>query len=201
MSKKTLPNMVTLTSFMRILSILVCILTIQNFLMVDDLSASDKKQVVAGAGPSTKLVALFMDLLAKTGVGQEYHFTVPQNSIKHAGGLRSTKKYIFGRTGRPLSNKEKSGGFEELFLGKMPIAFVAGRDSGMKRLSVGQICSIFTGKTKNWREVGGRDHEIVIFSREPTEALLKVLQKELPCMHRIANTKFIFNKDHHPDVS
>ena len=176
---------------------LVCMLVILNLLGVSDVSAGNKKQIVAGAGPSTKIVTLFMELLSKTGVGKEYQFTVPENSIKHAGGIRSTKKYIFGRTGRPLNDQEKSRGFEELILGKMPIAFVAGRENGVQWLKIDQICAIFTGKTNNWHDVGGNDHEVIIFSREPTEALLQVLKKELPCMRKLAKTRFIFKKDHH----
>lgn len=175
---------------------LLFILFIQSFLWVGQVCADDKQQVVAGAGPSTKIVSMFIDRLAKTKIGKEYQFHVPQKSIKHAGGIRSTRKNIFGRTGRPLSPKEKAGGITELFLGKMSTAFVMGHKSGVKRLSVADVCGLFTGAIKNWLGVGGNDHEVVVFTREPTEAILIALQKQMPCMHQVVTTRFIFKKDH-----
>ena len=39
-------------------------------------------------------------------------------------------------------------------------------DNPVKELSVEQIALIFTGKTKNWKEVGGNDAPITVYSRE-----------------------------------
>ena len=126
--------------------------------------------VIAGAGPSTKVVEHFVVYLAKTGAAEGMTFSVPEKSIKHAGGIRSTEKNLFGRTGRPLNEKEKAGGVEEIFLAKMPIVFVAGADAGVSSLTLDQVCGVFTGKFRNWKDVGGNDKDIVIITREPTEA-------------------------------
>jgi phosphate transport system substrate-binding protein len=40
------------------------------------------------------------------------------------------------------------------------------QDNPMKELTVAQVGDIFTGKTKNWKEVGGADAPIVLYSRE-----------------------------------
>lgn len=39
-------------------------------------------------------------------------------------------------------------------------------DNPVKELSVAQIADIFNGKTKNWKEVGGPDAPITVYSRE-----------------------------------
>ncbi len=39
-------------------------------------------------------------------------------------------------------------------------------DNPVKELSVAQIAGIFTGKTKNWKDVGGADAPITVYSRE-----------------------------------
>lgn len=39
-------------------------------------------------------------------------------------------------------------------------------DNPVKELTVGQLELIFTGKTKNWKEVGGPDAPITVYSRE-----------------------------------
>lgn len=39
-------------------------------------------------------------------------------------------------------------------------------DNGVKELTVAQIADIFTGKVKNWKQVGGNDAPITVYSRE-----------------------------------
>ncbi|MDB6110527.1 MAG: Phosphate binding protein [Pedosphaera sp.] len=40
------------------------------------------------------------------------------------------------------------------------------KDNPVKELSLDQLADIFTGKTKNWKEVGGKDMPITVYSRE-----------------------------------
>ena len=155
------------------------------------------EMVIAGAGPSTKVVERFVVYLSKSEAARGLTFSVPKESIKHAGGIRSTEKNLFGRTGRPLNEKEKAGGVEEIFLAKMPIVFVAGADAGVSSLTLDQVCDIFTGTHRNWKDVGGNDKEIVIITREPTEALFLELKRDQPCMKEIIDTKYVLKKDDH----
>ena len=67
-----------------------------------------ERQVIAGAGPSTAVVALFAERFASDPSASGYVFEVPQRSAKHAGGIKASSKFVFGRTGRPLNEKEKS---------------------------------------------------------------------------------------------
>ncbi len=173
--------------------LLVCLLTFFS----GSSFAEDKEVVIAGAGPSTKVVMEFVKQLSKQEAAKGYSFTVPKKSAKHAGGIKNASKHVFGRTGRPLNEKEKAGDIEEIYLAKMPIAFIAGGKSGVKSLSINQICGIFTGKHKNWKEVGGNDASIVVITREPTEALFLTLKKDVPCMNRVINTKYVMKKDDH----
>jgi phosphate transport system substrate-binding protein len=39
-------------------------------------------------------------------------------------------------------------------------------DNPVKELTLAQLADIFTGKTRNWKEVGGADAPIVVYSRE-----------------------------------
>ena len=166
--------------------------------MPSPISAAEREQVViAGAGPSTKVVERFVEYLGRTETGQAYNYVVPPKSIKHAGGIRSTEKNIFGRTGRPLNEEERSQGVDEIFLAKMPIAFVAGPESGVDNLTLDQVCSIFTGTITNWQDVGGSDNPIRVITREPSEALFQTLKKDVPCMNDVVDTKFLIKKDDH----
>ncbi len=46
------------------------------------------------------------------------------------------------------------------------LAVVVHKNNPVSELTLDQIAGIFTGKIKNWQEVGGRSEEIVILSRE-----------------------------------
>ena len=44
-------------------------------------------------------------------------------------------------------------------------AIVANPDTGVKNLTTAQIQDIFTGKTTNWKDVGGKDEKVVVVNR------------------------------------
>ncbi len=46
------------------------------------------------------------------------------------------------------------------------IAIIVGKDNAVADLTIEQIAKIFTGETKNWKDLGGADAAIVIIGRE-----------------------------------
>ena len=46
------------------------------------------------------------------------------------------------------------------------LAVVVHPSNIVEELTIGQLCDIFTGKVTNWKDVGGKEGEIVILSRE-----------------------------------
>jgi len=156
---------------------------------------ASQEVMIAGAGPSTKVVQLFCDNFSQQKAGRAYTFVVPPNSIKHAGGLNSTAKNLFGRTGRPLKKSESATGKEEIFLAKVPIAFAVGNDGPISSLTLQQLEQIFTGKLTNWKQLGGPDVEIVTVGREPSEALFSELKEQYPFFKQAA-FDVVLKKDH-----
>jgi phosphate transport system substrate-binding protein len=59
-------------------------------------------------------------------------------------------------------------GFEpkEFMVALDGLAVVVNPANPVSKLTLAQLADIFTGKTKNWSEVGGKDSEIVLLSRE-----------------------------------
>lgn len=152
-------------------------------------------QVIAGAGPSTKVVELFVREFSRMPGAEGYDFKVPPKSTKHAGGIKNSNIYLFGRTGRPLNNKERALNKVEIFLARLPISFVVGSKVGITNLTIRQVEDIFTRKLTNWKEVGGPDQKILIVGREQTEALFSVLKRNNPAF-REAKFKKVLKKDH-----
>ena len=152
-------------------------------------------QVIAGAGPSTKIVEKFCEIFSQQPVAKNCKFHVPQKSIKHAGGIKASDTNLFGRTGRPLNDKEKAMNKDEIILARVPIAFVVGSDVGVRKITIEQLEDIYTKKTTNWRQLGGINAPIVLVGREPTEALYSVLKTDYPFFQEVEFDKVV-SKDH-----
>lgn len=175
--------------------IIAAILILTTFVMGSSLLAAEK-QVVAGAGPSTKIVQLFFEKFSTLPDANRYEFKIPPKSAKHAGGIRCSSNYVFGRTGRPLNAKEKAMNKGEIFLAQIPVAIAVGPGVGVDTLDMGQLEKIFTGQYKNWKEVGGPDVEILVVGREQTEALFSILKSRYSFFEDAKFSK-VFKKDDH----
>lgn len=150
--------------------------------------------VIAGAGPSTKVVELFFRNFAKQPIAQDYEFVVPAESIKHAGGIKHSFKNLFGRTGRPLNAAEHGYNRKEIFLAMMPISFATGKEVKVSTVSMRELEMIFRKEITNWNKVGGPDAEILTVGRETSEALFAEL-KRYYTFFKQARFDEVLNKD------
>jgi len=157
--------------------------------------ADETKQMVSGAGPSTAVAQLFFQFLSKKPDVAGYHFYVPAASAKHAGGIKNSDDFLFGRIGRPFNEQEKQLGKIELFLAKVPFVFVVGPKVGLKKLTLAEVEAIFLGRVDNWKELGGPDAAITVIGREPTEAFYTSLKAAYP---QFINASFdqVLKRDH-----
>lgn len=155
-----------------------------------------EKQIIAGAGPSTEIVKLFVNDFEKQPACEGISFEVPPKSVKHAGGIKCSDHNLFGRTGRPLNAKEKELNKGEIFLAKVPIAFASGSAIEVSQLNLSDLEKIYKRKITNWKEVGGIDAPIVLVGREPTEALFLELKEDYPFFKGI-EFDILFKKDNH----
>ena len=153
-------------------------------------------QVIAGAGPSTAVVQLFAKTISSQPQVKKYSLRVPPKSAKHAGGIKGSNRFVFGRTGRPLNSKEKAMGKSEIFLGRVPVAIAVGSKVSVSTITLSQLKGIYTGSIINWKQVGGSNNQISIIGREAKEALFSVLKQEYPFFKK-SKFKFVVKKDNH----
>ena len=158
-------------------------------------SVAAEKQMVLGAGPSTAVVSLFFKTFPKDNFTNSYVFKVDARSIKHAGGIKASDNYLFGRTGRPLNHAEKAKNKGEILLARIPIAIVVGHKAGVDSITLEQLEGIITGKITNWSQLDGPDKNILLVGRESTEAVLGVLKNRYPFFARARFTKTL-QRDH-----
>lgn len=174
--------------------IFLYLLTLLSAITVFDCRAVEI-QPVMGAGPSTVVVRSFFRDFSSIPAADGYEFVVEQRSIKHAGGINASGKYLFGRTGRPLSAPERAMDKHDLLIARIPIVFVIGRKTGIRRITLEQLNAVFSGKIDNWKQLGGVDAEIVVAGREPTEAALSVLKSEYSVFNQ-AEFDLVLTRDH-----
>jgi phosphate transport system substrate-binding protein len=156
-----------------------------------------KTLVISGAGPSTKVV----ELLAKEFVEahEGYRIIVPPKSIKHKGGLEwaTVRGKLFGRTGRPLSDKDRESypTAVELPIAQVKLSFAVHKDLGVTELTLEQWKKTYEGVIRNWKELGGRDKPIMLLGREKGEAGLSAICKIYPFLGECAFKK-VYRKEH-----
>lgn len=159
--------------------------TFLSFVFLLSTATASNKQVIAGAGPSTKVVELFFSKLSLQPSAKDYEFVVPAMSTKHAGGITNTDRFLFGRTGHALTEAERAMNKKEILLAKVPIAFASGGGAKIPALSIDAIEKIFRKKINKWTELGGADIKIITVGREPTEALFMELKQDFPFFQEV----------------
>ena len=71
-----------------------------------------------------------------------------------------------GLSSRALKDEEKAGGLKETVLAYDGIAIIVHPDNPVSDLSIEQIAKLYTGEITNWKDVGGKDAEVVLIGRE-----------------------------------
>ena len=84
-----------------------------------------------------------------------------------------------GNTGRPLKDTEKEKyGLESFPFAIDGVAIVVNPGNTVSALSKAQLIDIFTGKVKNWKEVGGVDAAITLYNREDGSGTREVFEEK-----------------------
>ena len=90
------------------------------------------------------------------------------NQIGSSAGITNAISGVsqIGMSSRDLKQEEKDSDLQELIIAYDGIVVVTHPSNPVKDLTMEQVKQIFTGEITNWKEVGGKDMEIVVVSRE-----------------------------------
>ncbi|WP_342560356.1 phosphate ABC transporter substrate-binding protein [Psychrobacillus sp. FSL W7-1457] len=89
------------------------------------------------------------------------------NQIGSSAGITNATNGVseIGMSSRDLKDEEAAQ-LEEIIIAYDGIVIVTHPSNKVENLTMEQVKQIFTGKVKNWKELGGEDLEIVVVSRE-----------------------------------
>lgn len=141
------------------------LLTIAVLVACGKTSGTDKKVVSTDGSTSMEKM---IGSLGEAYEQKDSAVNVTYNPTGSSSGITSVLegRSDIGLSSRTLNEEEKKSGLIEKTVAYDGIAIIVNRENGIENLSKEQISDIFTGKIKNWNEVGGMDKEIVLIGRE-----------------------------------
>jgi phosphate transport system substrate-binding protein len=76
---------------------------------------------------------------------------------------------------------QERGNLAYRVIARAPVVVAVNKALSITNVSEAQICDIFSGRVKSWKEVGGTDLRIQVLGRKKDDANLDALQKQMPC--------------------
>ncbi|NWG24464.1 MAG: substrate-binding domain-containing protein [Pseudorhodoplanes sp.] len=111
-------------------------------------------------------------------------------SVGSGGGIAAVGagRAILGRVARKLTDTERDAGIVYWPIFRMPSAFYVHPDANVSGLTTEQLADIYSGRIRNWKEVGGADLRIRVVRREDADSTLLVLRSSMPGWKDLAIT-------------
>ena len=126
--------------------------------------AAGGKVATDGSTSMEKVIGILGEAFQKDNPG----ITFTYNPTGSGSGITAVAndRCDIGLSSRKLKDKEKESGLVETVLAYDGIAMVVHPNSPVSGLKVEGNAKIYKGEIKNWKEVGGKDAEIVCIGRE-----------------------------------
>jgi phosphate transport system substrate-binding protein len=123
--------------------------------------------------------------------GEAFHKQHPEIAVLVSGlgssaGIEAVSAGTadIGTSSRDLKPEEGVLGLVDTPVAYDGIAVIVSPENGVSNLSMAQLQDIFSGKIRNWKEVGGADRRIDLVNRDEAsgtrEAFKKIVMKDVP---------------------
>ena len=158
---------------MRIAVIMIVLLTAA-------VAGADEKIVIGGSGSLTdEIHDIAKAYMAKIpGVSIQ----VLMDSMSSSGGMEGVK---VGRLTIGLVTREPRGDEKEKLVyravGRTPTGVGVNKSLPVTNLTEAQVCDIFGGKIKSWKDVGGGDVKITVLSRNKDDVNIDTMKAKMAC--------------------
>ena len=118
-----------------------------------------------GSTSMEKVIGSLKEQFQKDNDGQ---VTVSYDATGSGAGIEAVTNGTtdIGLSSRALKDEEKAGGLKETVLAYDGIAIIVHPDNPVSDLSIEQIAKLYTGEITNWKDVGGKDAQVVLIGRE-----------------------------------
>ena len=108
------------------------------------------------------------EALAETFMEENQDVTVTVEYTGSSAGIESVTNNIcdIGNASRNLKDSDKEKGVVETIIAIDGIAVVVNPSTEVSNVTKDELIKIYTGEIKNWKELGGKDENIVVLGRE-----------------------------------
>lgn len=147
----------------------ILLLTLSGILALTLLTGCGKKGVEGSvATDGSTSIEKVIGSLGESFTGENKDVKFTYNPTGSGSGITavSEDRCDIGLSSRNLKDEEKNKGLEETVLALDGIAIIVSPDNDVKDLSTEDIAKIYKGEITNWKDVGGKDAEIVVIGRE-----------------------------------
>jgi phosphate transport system substrate-binding protein len=163
----------------------ILILTTLAFCLTVGPLAAQEKVILGGSGALQDAAGV----LVKT-----YKQKHPTDAVDHmtdgmstTGGIEATKigRLTVGIITRHLNEKDKKDGLVYRPIARLAIVVGLHKSLPVNGLSDSQVCDVFSGKIKFWKEIGGGDGKIMVLGRSRDDNTMNVFREKMGCFKTI----------------
>lgn len=142
--------------------------------------AAQNKVTIGGAGSMVSVMQqLARAFEAKNG---PQGIEIMPNSLGSGGGIKGTEtgRLAIGLTGRALKESER-GAVVYRQLAVMPVIVAVNAGLPVSGLTSAQLCAVYSGSIKSWKQLGGPDTNIVPLTRNEDDSDKEALRENIGC--------------------
>jgi phosphate transport system substrate-binding protein len=150
--------------------------------------AAQEKVVLGGAGTLGDATEILAKAYKQKHSGDAVD-VIPE-SMSTTGGMEGTRagRLTIGIVTRPVNDKEKKDGLVYRTVARVPVVVGIHKSLPVENLTESQVCDIFSGKIKSWKEVGGSDGKITVLGRKRDDNNVEVLREKMACFKNLQLT-------------
>ena len=127
-------------------------------------SSSSGSVATDGSTSMEKVIGALGEAFMNENKGASFSYNPPGSGSGIKAVLEG--RCDIGLSSRNLKDEEKAKGLVGTVLAYDGIAIIVNPENNVSDLSLEQIADIYTGKITNWKQLGGKDAEIVLIGRE-----------------------------------
>jgi len=148
---------------------------------------AEEKVVVGGSGGVYEEVKEIAKIYQAKDPSQSVE--IMSESMATGATLDALKagRLTVGLVGGSLMDQEK-GRFVYRGIGRVPIGIGVNKALSVANLSEAQVCDIFAGRTKSWKEFGGEGKIMVLAIVKKNDTLMESMRRHMSCLHDLSVT-------------
>ena len=163
------------------------VITILALLFICVSASAQEKIVVGGSGSLNEEISdLAKAYMAKNSSDV---IEVRPESMSTEGGIEGVRigRLHIGLISRPLTQSEK-GKLRYLPIARSMTGIVIHKSIAVDNLTEAQICDVFSGKLKSWKELGANDAKITVLTRKRDDNNTETFREKMACFKDLVIT-------------